>query len=156
MEVIKVLVKEGKTAVVTCPFCRRTRTMQVAPYRAKGKRNIRAKCSCSCIFSVVLEYRQFPRKKVRLLGKAVNLSHHNTSRSMIIKNISMGGVGFSSFEKHRMKKDDRLQLSFVLADSQNTSIETDAIVRNAGTEYVGCEFSNIANFRAPLGFYLLS
>ena len=155
MEAAKVLVKKGMTAVVSCPACHRTCTMQVAPYRAEGKRNIRARCSCNTIFSVVLEYRQFPRKKVRLLGKAVNLSHHKTSRAMIINNISMGGVGFSPFEKHRMQKDDRLQLSFILDDSQNTTIEADAIVRNAGRDYVGCEFSNIQNFRAPLGFYLL-
>jgi hypothetical protein len=156
MEAVKVLVKKGKTAVVTCPSCRRTRTMQVAPYRAKGKRNIRARCSCSSIFSVVLEYRLFPRKEVKLLGEAVNLSHHKQTRAMTIKNLSMGGIGFSPFEKHRMQKDDRLQLSFVLNNSQNTTIETDVIVRNAGRDYVGCEFSNIDNFRAPLGFYLLS
>ena len=156
METAKILVKEGETAVVSCPSCRRTRTMRVASLRAGAKREVRAKCSCSCIFSFVLEFREYPRKEVRLLGEAVNLSHHKENRAMIIRNISMGGIGFSPFEKHRMKKDDRLQLSFTLNDPQNTTIETTATVRYATQEFVGCEFSNIDNFRAPLGFYLFS
>lgn len=155
METRKVLVKEGDVVIVTCPSCRKTKQLSLAQYKEKRKRELRIKCSCGSIFCLCLEYRRYPRKPVRLLGKSINLSSHRESQDIIIKNISQGGIGFSPFKKHRTQKDDLLQVLFDLNDSKNTSVDTRATVRAASKDYVGCEFNSTESFKKSLGFYLL-
>ena len=155
MEAKKVLVKEGDVAIITCPFCRKTKKMSVAEYKEKRKRELRIKCSCDKIFCLCLEYRRHPRKPARLLGKSVNLSKRKETQNIIIKDISVSGIGYLTFKKHRTQKDDRLQLAFELNDINNTAIEAHATVRVASEDHVGCEFNSTDNFKTSLGFYLL-
>jgi hypothetical protein len=156
MEASRVLVKEGDVAIISCPFCRKTKKLSVVPYKEKRKRELRIKCSCEKIFSISLEYRKHQRKTVKLLGKSINLSQHRKSQDIILMNISLGGIGFCPMKKYEIRKDDRLQVLFALNDSNNTPIETSATVRTASKDYVGCEFNNTESFRPSLGFYLLS
>lgn len=156
MEASRVLVKEGDVAIITCPFCRKTKKVSVAPYKEKRKRDLRIKCSCEKIFSICLECRKHQRKSVKLLGKSINLSQHRKSQDIILRNISLGGIGFYPMKKYEIKKDDRLQISFSLDDSNSTPIETSATVRAASKDYVGCEFNTPESFKPTLGFYLLS
>lgn len=156
MEARKVLVKEGEIAIVTCPHCRRIKKMSVAQYREKRKRDLKIKCSCGEIFCVCLEYRQHPRKEVRLLGKSINFSNHKESQDIFIKNISLGGIGFSPFKKHRTRVEDLLEVAFNLNDLCNTQVETRTTVRGVNRDYVGCEFNTTEGFKTRLGFYLLS
>ena len=156
METGKALVKEGDTATISCPICLKAKKISVARYREQNKRELRIKCSCGNIFCLCLEYRKHPRKPVKLLGKCINLSKHRERQDIIIKNISLGGIGFYPFRKHRTQKEDRLEVSFLLNDRNNTPIDADAIVRAAGTDYICCEFNASETFTASLGFYLLS
>ncbi len=156
MEAGKVLVKEGDNATITCPICQKSKKISVAKYKEQSKRELRIKCSCGNIFCLCLEYRKHPRKSVKLLGKSINLSKHRESQDIIIKNISLGGIGFYPFKKHRTEKEDRLQVSFALNDRNSTLIDTDATVRAAGKDYIGCEFNASETFMTSLGFYLLS
>ena len=156
MQARKVLVKEGNVANITCPVCQKSKQLSVAKYKVKRKRELRIKCSCDNLFCLCLEYRKHPRKSVRLLGNSTNLSKHRESHNIIIKNISLGGIGFSSFGMHRTKKDDRLHVSFELDDSNNSPINSDAIVRSMSEDHVGCEFNTTEKFKTSLGFYLLS
>lgn len=156
MEARKVLVKEGDIAIATCPFCRQTKKLSVAHYKEERKRDLRIKCSCREIFCLCLEYRRHPRKKVKLLGKSINLSNHRENQDIIIKNISMGGIGFCYFRKHRTQVDNLLEVAFDLNDRPHTPIETRAMVRGVNKDYVGCEFNGIEGFKTRLGFYLLS
>ena len=155
MQTTKALVKEGDVGIITCPYCRRVKKMSVAQYREKGKRKLLIKCSCDKVFCLCLEYRKHPRKPVELLGRSVNLSLHRETQDIIIRNISLGGVGFSPPAQHRTRKDARLQVSFALKDCKNTFLDTDVIVRAASRDYVSCEFNNPEAYRPSLGFFLL-
>jgi len=155
MEAGKALVKEGDVAVISCPFCKKSQKISVAKYREQSKRKLRIKCGCDKIFSLCLEYRRHPRKPVKLLGKSINLSNHKESHDIIINNISLGGIGFYPFKKHRTRKEDQLQLSFELNDFNKTSLATHATVRAAGKDHIGCEFNPTEIFMTTLGFYLL-
>ena len=154
MEAEKIQVKEGDVAVITCPLCRKIKKMSVAKYKEKGKRELRIKCSCDNTFRLYLEYRKHPRKSVGLLGKSINLSKQRESQDIIIKNISLGGIGFCPFKKHRTRIDDQLQVSFELNGPDKIPIDADATVRAAGRDHIGCEFNAAENFRTALGFYL--
>lgn len=155
MEAHKVLVKDGDVAVISCPNCGKTRKLPVEPYRRTSKRDLRIRCSCTNVFCLCLEYRKDRRKPVRLLGRSINLSNHRVCQDIIIKNISMGGVGFCPFTKHRTRPNDRLLLSFTLNDVNSTAIDADVSVRSVNQDYIGCEFTNTRNIWTPLGFFLL-
>ena len=154
MEAAKVQVKEGDVAIITCPLCKKSKKISVTKYKEIRKRDLRIKCSCAYIFSLCLEYRRYPRKPVRLLGKSINLSQQRENQDIIIKNISLGGIGFYPFRKHRTRKEDRLQVTFALSDYNNTSVEADATVRSAGGDYIGCAFNDAAAIKSSLGSYL--
>lgn len=156
MEARKVLVKENDIAIITCPFCRKSKKLLVTQYKEKHKRDLRIKCTCDNIFSLCLEYRKHPRKSVRLLGKSVSLPNHRDPQDIIIKNISLGGIGFCPFKSHRIKKNDRLRVLFELNDACCSLIKTETTVRSAGRDYIGCEFGDMNSFKTALGFYLLA
>jgi len=156
MEMRKIVVKEGDVAIITCPFCRKTKKMSVEKYKETGKRELRIKCSCDKTFSICLEYRRHHRKPAKLLSKSTNLSNHREIQDVIIKNISLGGIGFCSFKKHRTRKDDRLHVLFNLNDVQHTPIDAHITVRSSTNDYIGGEFNSTEKFKTALGFYLIS
>ena len=155
MEVKKVLVKDGDMAVVTCPFCRKIKKISVERFRGTGKRHLRVRCRCRETFSICLEYRKHPRKSVRLLGKSINLSRKMRQQDIIIKNISLGGLGFYIFDMVRPRNEDIIQLVFNLNDIQQTQISTKATVRNTTENFVGCELHAVPSVMNSLGFYLM-
>lgn len=155
METRKVLVKEGDIINVACGSCLKTKKMSVAQHRENGRRELRIKCSCNNIFCLCLEYRHHFRKPIKILGKSINLSKRE-GRDIVIKNISIGGIGLSPLKKHRTQKDDLLQVMFTLNDSNNTLIEAQTAVKTVTDNYIGCEFEATDNFKTSLGFYLLS
>ena len=146
MEMIKVMVKEGDVAIITCPSCREIKKISVLHYKETGQRELKIRCSCDTLFCICLEYRAHHRKPTRLLGKTINLSNHRENQDVIIKNVSRGGIGFCPFKKHRTRQDDLLQLS---------SIDTDVTVRSSTIDYIGCEFNSTEKFKTSLGFYLI-
>ena len=156
MDANKVLVKDDNTAIITCPSCHLTKKISVADYKGGSKRNLRIKCTCSHIFHLCLEHRRHPRKHVKFLGKSINLSRHRERQNIIIKDISLGGVGFYSFDLHHARRDDHMLVLFNLNDVKMTSIGANVTVRNITDDYFNCEFAPGQNFMSTLGFYLLS
>jgi len=157
METRKLLVKEGDIAVVVCPFCRNSKKLSVAQYREQRKRELRIKCSCANILNICLEYRKHPRLETKLLGKCINLSLHRESHDVIIKNISLGGIGLCPFnKKHRTKKDHQLHVSFSLNNSKHTLINSQVSVCSAASDHIGCKFNSTDHFKTALGFYLIT
>ncbi len=108
------------------------------------------------MFRVCLECRRHYRKSTKLLGQCVNLSNHREKHDVIIKNISLGGIGFVPFRKCGARKDDRLQVSFNLNDLPYTPIDTHMTVRSTTNDYIGCQFNKTEHFKIALGFYLIS
>lgn len=156
MEIMKVMVKEGDIATITCPHCKKMKQASVSDYRTAGKRELKIRCSCDEMFTVSLECRQHYRKTTKLLGKSINLSNHLEQRDILIKNISTSGIGFCPFKKHKTRKDDRLQIIFNLNDAHYTPINAEVTVQNTSDEYIGCKFNSTEKFSKPLGFYLIS
>jgi len=154
MEISKVVVKEGDIAIVTCPFCRKTKKISVIQYKNASKRKLKIKCICARVFSLYLEFRRHFRKPAGLLVESVNLSNDREKENLVMKDISLSGIGLCPFKEHEVQKDDLLQITFNLNDVRHTFIETDVTVRSATDDYIGCEFNSTKKFMTPLGFYL--
>ena len=154
MEPQKAFVRENGTTVLKCPFCRHARTVSVQKIKDK-KKVIKVKCSCQKSFSVSLELRKLYRKTVSLNGKYVNLSQNNESGMMIVKDVSMGGIGFEAVGLSSIEKGHELEVTFTLDDTHASVIKKQVVVRIVRDKFVGCEFVHAHKYDKALGFYLM-
>ena len=154
MEPQKAFVREDGTTVLKCPFCRHARTVSVEKIKDK-KKVIKVKCSCQKSYSVSLELRKMYRKDTNLKGSYVNLSQKNESGIMIVKDVSMGGIGFQAVGGNHIKNEDELEVTFTLDDTHSSVIKKHVVVRIVRDQFVGCEYLHAQEYDKALGFYLL-
>jgi hypothetical protein len=73
-----------------------------------------------------------------------------------IKNLSMGGVGFTALNRVRVQVGDTLKVKFTLDKVPPEIVEKEIIVRTIKDNYIGCEFTKESGFNdRTLGFYLM-
>ena len=154
MEPQKAFVREDGTTVLNCPFCRHARTVSVQKIKDK-KKVIKVKCSCQKSYSVSLELRKLYRKTASLNGKYVNLSQNNESGMMIVKDLSMGGIGFDTVGGSSIAKGHELEVTFTLDDTHSSVIKKQVVARIVRDKFVGCEFVHAHEYDKALGFYLM-
>ena len=154
MEPQKAFVKEDGTTVLKCPFCRHARTVSVQKIKDE-KKVIKVKCSCQKSYSVSLELRKLYRKTASLNGKYVNLSQNNENGMMIVKDVSMGGIGFQTVGGSSIAKGHELEVTFTLDDTHSSVIKKQVVVRIVRDKFVGCEFVHAYEYDKALGFYLM-
>ena len=150
-------VRPDKTAVITCPECGKQKTLQAITFKGH-KHRLKVKCSCDEVFTVSLEFRKRKRKKVNLRGTYFNNSQDGKSGSIVVRDISLSGLEFTSFDIHDFKLEDEITLTFTLHDEHLSEIKKDAIVKDIRNNTVGCEFERSGEFAydGPLGFYIMS
>ena len=154
MEPQKAFVREDGTTVLKCPFCRHARTVSVQKIKDK-KKVIKVKCSCQESYTVSLELRKMYRKSTSLNGKYVNHTLNNETGVMIVKDVSMGGIGFDAVGANRIEKDHELEVTFTLNDTHQSVIKKLVVVRIVRNKFVGCEFLHAHEYDKALGFYLM-
>jgi hypothetical protein len=154
MEPQKAFVREDGTTVLKCPFCRHARTVSVSKIKDK-KKIIKVKCSCQQSYTVSLELRKMYRKSTNLNGRYINLSLNNESGMMIVKDVSMGGIGFEAVGRCRIELEHELEVTFTLDDTHSSVIKKQVVVRIVRDKFIGCEFLHAFEYDKALGFYLL-
>jgi hypothetical protein len=150
----KAFVREDGTTVVKCPFCSHARTVSVQRFKEK-KKVIKVKCSCRESYRVSLELRKMYRRSTNLKGSYINTSLDNEIGMMIVKDVSMGGIGFEAIGGNRIEKEHELDVTFTLDDTHSSVIKKQVVVRIVSANYVGCEFIHALEYNKALGFYLL-
>ncbi len=150
----KAFVREDGTTVVKCPSCGHARTVSVQRFKGK-KKAIKVRCSCRESYMVSLELRKMYRKSTNLKGSYINTSLNNDIGMMIVKDVSMGGIGFEAIGGNRLEKEHELDVTFTLDDTHSSVINKQVVVRVVNGNYVGCEFTHAHQYNKALGFYLL-
>jgi len=154
---VKSYVRPDNSAVITCPHCGLKKSFPLESMTAR-KSTIKVKCACKNIFAADLEFRKKVRKRTNLRGRYINHSQKNSSGSLIVQNLSLGGLAFSSMDIRNFNVGDELTIEFNLDDEHRTTITKDAFVVNVSDRTVGCEFERGGEFAydGPLGFYIMS
>ncbi|MDX2433958.1 MAG: PilZ domain-containing protein [Desulfobacterales bacterium] len=154
---IKSYVRPDNTAVITCPHCDRQKSVPVESFKGTKSR-IKVKCGCKNIFIANIEFRKRVRKRVNLRGTYTIHSEKTIRGNIIVKNLSVDGLEFSSMDNHTFKVDDELTVEFRLDDEQQSEITKDVIVKDVRKYSVGCAFDRSGDlaFNGPLGFYIMS
>jgi predicted RNA-binding Zn-ribbon protein involved in translation (DUF1610 family) len=157
MEICKVLVSQGDTAVFVCPHCGTSKTVNVAKFKHRGS-PLKVKCTCRSTFDVSLECRRVYRKESDLVGYYCPLPvcKDRDWGEMVVKNISLGGIMFSPLTPHNLRKGDEVKVKFRLDDKKRSEIKRTAIVRRLSKDNcLHCEFNDNVQHHAALGFYFM-
>lgn len=117
--------------------------------------NFGFRCRCGNVFRCRIEQRKQYRRRVELKGTYINRVTRDKN-SMIVRDISLGGIGFRAPERHGINEGDVLEVSFTLDDGRGTELDRVVTVKVVKNRKIGCEFSEKPLYDRELGFYLLS
>ncbi len=154
METVKFFVRPDHTATIVCPSCHRVKNASVGAYKDKCH-NIKVSCPCGTQFMVHLDFRRYFRKPTDLPGFYKIIKPPGKGFGAInIKDISMGGIGFTVPGINRIEVGQTLSLDFILDDKKKTRLEKKVIVQSIEGDFIGSRFANDEWFEKELGFYL--
>ncbi|MBW2109502.1 MAG: PilZ domain-containing protein [Deltaproteobacteria bacterium] len=143
LEIPRARVQPDGTIPATCPACGAEIRLSSKQISIRG-RPFEVACSCGKHFRLFAEFRKAYRRPVSLAGTYAKVSSPAQAGSLVIKNMSMTGVGFAPEGPHRILKGDILMLRFVLDDNAKTTIEAPVVVAHARPEFVGCAFKDLS------------
>ena len=159
-------VQKSKRIPLSCPDCLLVREISVDKYMGR-QHFLTVNCPCGTTYGVNLNFRKHYRKDTSIGGyyntadtkKAALVDTSNDAAVPIncrIKNISMGGLGFTALNRVRLQLGDRLRIKFTLDKVPPEVVEKDVIVRTVQDNYIGCEFVDESGYTdRTLGFYLM-
>jgi hypothetical protein len=145
-------VDDANQATVVCPKCGFAKQIDITKYKDLQKK-LKAKCKCGEVFKFTIEFRKHYRKNVRLPGE-YSVRESGESGEVIIENLSLGGVQFTTLKQHRMSANNTVTLKFRLNNPARTEIHRSAKImwikgHNVGTQFIGPKL-----FERDLAFYL--
>lgn len=147
--------KQGR-AVFRCPHCGFERSFDASAYRERDSR-MKIKCRCGESVPVLIEFREYYRKSVNLLGQCLL---HKTGELIQIRlhDLSLHGFSFSPtaqpVSQAGIEIEDVITIQFYLDNQARDYIERRAVVRNIRSDRIGAGFSR-AEYDKVLGFYLM-
>ena len=158
-------VRKDNRITLSCPSCLLVREVSVDKY-AGHKHFLTVNCPCGTTYGVNLNFRKHYRKEVSIGGyytiddEDVGMTHAGSVPTVPIncriKNISMGGLGFTALSQVRVQVGDRLKVKFTLDKEPPEIIEKEVVVKGIHDNYIGCEFIESTGFSdRTLGFYLM-
>lgn len=155
--VVKTYIRPDKTAVLTCPHCNLQRIIDTASFK-DHKFRLKVRCSCKNVYTAIIEFRKRIRKRTHLRGTYINHSQKDKRGNLIVLNVSVSGLEFSSVDIQNFKVEDELTIQFTLDDEHRTEVRKQAIIRDIRTKSIGCEFPGSGDyaFDGDLGFYIKS
>jgi hypothetical protein len=152
----KTYVRPNNRAVLICPYCGQWQSISADPFRGY-KHKLKVKCFCKETFKVFLEFRKKNRKKTFLRGSYIDHSQKGSRCNIVILDISVIGLAFSSLDAPSLRIDDELCIEFSLDFGKGTDIKRDIIVKNIHQKRVGCEFELSGGaFDGQLEYYVRS
>ncbi len=155
METVKIFVRPDNTVTIVCPSCSLVKNAAVGAYKNKCH-NIKVRCPCGTQFMVHLDFRRYFRKPTDLPGfyRIIKPPGIMGFGDINVKDISLGGIGFTVSGKNRIEVGQTLSLDFTLDDKKRTMLKKEVIVQSIEGDFVGSYFSDNELFEKELGFFL--
>jgi hypothetical protein len=150
----KFYVNDTNQTMIVCPKCGFAKTIDTTNYKDTQKR-LKANCKCGETFKFTLEFRRHYRKDVRLPGE-YTIQQSGQKGEIIVRNLSLGGIQFTSLRPHQILADDTLELKFNLDNPARTEIRRSVKVMWVRDHDVGAQYIEPKLFEKDLSFYLRS
>jgi hypothetical protein len=148
----KFYVNDTNQTTIICPKCGFTKTIDTTNYKETQK-SLKANCKCGEAFKFTLEFRKHYRKDVRLPGE-YTIRQSGEKGEVMIQNLSLSGIQFTSFRPHNILADDALELKFNLDNPARTEIRRFAKAMWVKDRDVGAQYIEPKSFERDLSFYL--
>jgi hypothetical protein len=148
----KIIVGRTNQVKIICPKCELEKNINVFKFKDTHKR-LKIKCKCGEEFRIALDFRKYYRKKVQLGGECF-IHEKNKRDDILIIDISMTGINFTTFKPHNFSRGDTVRLKFNLDNPLETEIDTDVEIKWINDRNVGAQFNNPKPLETDLGFYL--
>ena len=149
----KAFVTQELTATFACDSCGESQIKDVSKFIKHNARvQLKYKCKCGHSSSVMLERRLVFRKEVRFKGE---LRYNRKKYPGVVTDLSHKGVRFKTLDKATFKVDNRVEVVFLLDNSNRSEIHRRVRIRKIFSEYsFGCEFEDTEHLD-DLGKYFL-
>ena len=135
-----------------CPQCHNAVVVSAAHLASDNP--IPLQCGCGIQFKIGAESRKYPRKSVEFPGRYVLLKNGETG-SVVVNNISFGGMQLRINGDTRIEYDDELRIDFKLDDQNRSMVSVQASARYVLHQLVGVEFAETPDFSPQLALYLM-
>jgi hypothetical protein len=148
----KVYVDYTNQVKIICPECGLEKSINVFKFKDTHKR-LKANCKCGEVFRLTLDFRKYYRKNVRFVGEYF-VRVKDERGEILIEEISMTGINFTTIKPHNFFKDDTVELKFALDDQMRMEINTPVKIKWIIDRKVGAQFNNPKSLEKDLKFYL--
>ena len=148
----KVFVGRTNEVKIICPKCELEKNINVFKFKDTHKR-LKVKCKCGEEFRLALDFRKYYRKKVQFAGECF-IHEKNERDDILIIDISMTGINFTTFKPHNFSEDDSVELKFNLDNPTKTEIQTTVRIKWINDRNIGAQFNNPKLLEKDLRFYL--
>lgn len=150
----RVKISSLDTALVTCPECRRTKTLQLSEYRLI-KRHTRVKYTCRCghTYMATLERRSDREKPICLAGTFSSAGNGRSAGKMVIEKLNSEGLTLKTNLEQKLLPGTSLNVEFVLDDAKQSVVKKNVKVLARNGRYLTAEFISKEHFD-NLGPYL--
>jgi len=148
----KVFVCRTNEVKIICPKCELEKNINVFKFKDTHKR-LKVKCKCGEEFRLALDFRKYYRKKIQLAGECF-IHEKNERDDILIIDISMTGINFTTFKPHNFSEDDSVELKFNLDNPTKTEIQTTVRIKWINDRNIGAQFNNPKLLEKDLRFYL--
>ncbi len=139
---------------ITCPKCNISQSFNANEYKASN-RGIKARCACGNVFRCIIEFRRHYRMTVNFAGEYRNEKTGDSGR-MEVESLSLSGIDFVNLTPGNLiMKNDLLEISFRLDDSNKTLIQRKAKVTASDEDTIHAVFIKLQTYDKDLGFYLM-
>ena len=136
----KFYVDENDQAIIICHKCGINKNLDVTKFKDTHKR-LKAKCRCGEVFQLTLDFRRHYRKKVQLSGECF-IQEKGERDDILIIDVSMSGVNFTTFKPHNFSIDDTVELKFTFDNPMRTKVREPVIIKRIADRNVGAQYIN--------------
>ncbi len=137
-EHITVAVNRSCMTTITCPKCKKTKTVSAARFR-KREKTIELRCDCGYEYILHFSFPKTPKAMSECsVAKFKNLSKATRWDKMTIKNLTNQSIDFSTRSSQKIIKGDRLLVEYV--DFNRSQIQKRVIVKLVRGKNIRCFF----------------
>lgn len=148
----KVYVDYTNQVKIICPKCGLEQNKNVFKFKDSHKR-LKANCKCGEVFRFTLDFRKHYRKNVRLSGEYF-VQKKDEKDDILIKDISMTGINFTTLKPHNFSRDDTVELKITLDTPKEMEIHATVKIKWVFDRNVGGKFLESKSLKHDLGLYL--
>lgn len=142
-------------AVIICPQCKKRNRINVSAL-PKSSKPLKTRCGCGCIFRLIIDPQDNPKKAARLTGVYMKFEKLGSKEYgfFVIEELSLAGLNFHTHTYHTIEIGEILQVRFVLDNIKASEVTKAVRVKHVDGHSIQVEFSNTKDLNTTLINYL--